>query len=224
MEDFPETLLNIHIIIAIISVLAGSVAVLSKKSKQTHMTFGKVYVLAIILTALTAFGLMIFPDYRNSIMFLIGLFNLYFAISGYRSLKLKTVFTMDRVSLWDKAISTTMFFVAIAMFYHGIYSAMEGDNWGYVLIIYSVFGFMNVYNDFKLYNTKQFGAFTWMEFHASKMIGSYVGAVTAVFVTQLHEYLGLITWFIPCVFGIMYMTYWIKKVRTNPESVFDWKN
>lgn len=220
--DLADLILNVHIGVAIIAVATGTVAVISRKSQYSHKTFGKMYVISIIATAATAFALMSIPGYWNSIMFLVGLFNVYFAVSGYRSLALKTVFTMERVSWWDKSISITMFFIAMAMFYHGIFSITEGDMWGYVLIIYSAFGVLNVYRDFKLYNTREFGTFTWMQFHATKMIGSYIGAVTAVCVTQLHEHMGLITWFLPSVLGLMYMAYWIKKIKTSPESVFDW--
>lgn len=222
MEDYAEIVLNTHIGVAILAVVTGTVSVVARKSQYTHRTFGKMYVLSIIGTALTAFILMAFPDYGNSIMVHIGLFNLYFAISGYRSLKLKTVFTMDRVSWIDKGISIAMFFVGCSMFYYGMYNAMQGDVWGYILVVYSVFSFINIYKDFRLFNTRQFGAFSWMEFHATKMIGSYVGAVTATLVTQTYDQLGMITWFAPSALGIAYMMYWIKKIRTSPESVFDW--
>lgn len=221
MGELSEIVFSIHISLAIIVVITGTAAVISRKSQQAHIAFGKMYVVSNLVIAVSAFILMLFPEYRDSIMFLFGIYNVSFTISGYRSLKLKLVFSMDRVSFWDKFISTILFFISTAMFYHGIFSILDNDVWGYVLFIYSILGFMSVYNDVKLYNTKQFGAFTWMEFHASKMIMSYTGAFTMVFVTQFEEYLGILTWFIPCTFGIIYMFYWIKKIRTSPESVFD---
>lgn len=222
MEDIVELLVLTHIGVAIVTVITGTISVISKKSKYMHKTFGKMYLLSMILTAGSAYIVMSFPGHADSIMALIGLFNLYFAISGYRSLQFKTVFSPDKVKLLDKILSGTMFLTASMMLVHGVYSIINSDTWGYVLIIFSLFGYVTSVLDFKFYRAVQMGGYTWMEFHAAKMIGSFIGSITAVFVTQLSEYLGIIAWFIPTVFGLMYMAYWIKKIRTKPEIIFDW--
>ena len=223
MEDLAEIILSIHIGTAIVTVFAGTVSVIARKSQFVHRTYGKMFLYSMIITALTAFMIMYFPGHENIMMLLIGLFNLYLAVSGYRSLGYKTVFKKSDFKAIDKLITMSMIFIGLVMAYQGSKMLSEGDNWGLVLVIYSFIGFINVFEDFRLYKTIQNRPFAWIKFHAAKMIGSYIGAMTAVFVTQLSDNsLGLVAWFIPCALGLGYIAYWTQKIKKEPQSIFEW--
>ncbi len=218
-----EIVLVTHVAIATITVISGTFSIVFKKAGAYHRYAGKVYFYGIIFTALSAFVLMTFPVHTNPIMIFIGIFMLYLALTGYRSLKLKSVFTPNDISNVDKAISTIMGITAIGMVLFGLYTFRIGDIWGLPLITYGILGGINVFDDFKMFKSVGTVGHAWLKFHASKMIGSYIGALTAVIVTQYHHILGVYSWFVTMVLGLIYMFYWIRKIKLNPASIYDLK-
>ncbi len=222
MEKYTDLLLVVHIAFAFVTVIAGTVAVIARKSKSVHKSFGKSYYFLVFGTVLTAYVIMPFPGHENIMMLLIGLFNLYLVATGYRSLKFKIIFSKDKVKLFDKVLSAVMLTVAVAMIGVGIQFILGFDSWGYPLIAFGFFGLFCVYQDFKFYQFLSESNFKWMEFHATKMIGSYIGTLTGLLVTQFELQLGITAWFLPSIVGLLYIAYWVKKIRTSPGSVFDW--
>lgn len=219
--ETTEAILLAHIFFAIATVTSGTVVIIVKKAYAFHKTLGKFYFYTIIATVFSAFILMCFPDYTNPMMVFIGFFMLYLALSGYRSLKFKIIFTADKVKKTDKLISLMMALISAGMLLYGIYMINSGDLWGVPLIVYSMIGGINVLADFKLFKVPS-NEFMWLKHHSSKMIGSYIGSVTAVLVTQFDNILGIYSWFITMVFGLLYMAFWVKKIKDDPSSVFNW--
>ncbi|MEO9869993.1 hypothetical protein [Ekhidna sp.] len=216
-----EAILLAHIFFSISAVASGTAVIILRKAYSLHKILGKFYFYAILLTVFSAFVLMCFPDYTNPMMIFIGFFMLYLALSGYRSLKFKTIFSPDKVKRFDKLISLIMGIISVGMLLYGIYMINSSDLWGIPLIVYGIVGVINVWADFKFFKVPS-NEFMWLKYHSSKMIGSYIGSVTAVLVTQFDNALGIYSWFITMVFGLLYMAFWVKKIKDEPSSVFNW--
>lgn len=215
----PEFILLVHISIACSTVLAGTLSMVARKASFFHKGAGKLYFYGMIMTVLSAFVLMLFPEYENPVMMFIGIFMLYLVISGFRTLRFKGV--TNRVPLFDKILSSTMGAVAILMLSFGATLIWTGDMWGIPLALYSIISIISVWEDFLMMKSVSSSGFDWIKFHALKMIGSYSGAITAILVTQFYDYIGVSTWLIAMIPSLAYMSYWVRKIRTNPASIFE---
>ncbi len=220
--EMVEIVLKTHIFFAVTTFIVGGFVILLKKASEIHKGIGKAYFIGMLVTVLSAFALISFEEYWNPMMLFIGLFMLYLVVAGYRSLKLKVIFSPDKVKKIDKIISGLMGVCSIGMIFYGGLMLQQGDKWGIPLMIYGLIGGINVFQDFRMFRSISPDGFVWMKFHASKMVGSYIGTSTAIIVTRYNNELGIYAWFLTIILGLIYMAYWVRKIKNDPTSVFNW--
>lgn len=221
MSNYFDIILIIHLTFAFTSIVAGAGAMIARKAKSTHKLYGETYTFLVIATALSAFVMMMIPDHENTTLLLLGLFSMYITISGNRSLKFKVIFSRDKISKWDWFLTLCLIPLGIYMLYYSLFLLQIGDNWGIALLMFGVLAMVLVVLDVRLFRSVNKPNFLWMEYHAAKMIGSYIGATTALTVSALEEQLGLTAWFGPVFLGLCCIVFWNLKIRKDPVSVFD---
>ena len=220
METIADGLVLFHICTAIVTTLMGLGTVFSKKAMYDHKTLGKVYYYGMLVTIVSAFIIICFPEHMNIHMLLVGFFSLYFTLMGFRAISFKNLEITKSVKRADRLMVVGLGVISIFMSIYGVWTWVSGDNWGIILLVYSLFGYVNVWYDHKYLSSDFSRPYEWVKIHSTKMIASFIGAVTAVMVTQLSDLLGLWAWFIPSVLGIGYMWHWVIKIDRDPVSIF----
>lgn len=221
MEKYFDVILIVHLALAFCSVIAGTVAMISRKSKSVHRFYGDTYTYLIIATTITAIAMMMIPDHENTMLFLLALFTLYITISGNRSLKFKVIFSIKKVPILNWLMTISILPLGIYMIYHSQYLLALGDQWGIPLLFFGVLATALGILDIKIIRSVNKPNFLWLEYHSAKMIGSYTGSLTAFAVTTTETYVGLVAWFGPIALGIIAIIFWNLKIKKDPVSVFD---
>lgn len=205
LESITQILIYIHAGLGGLALLAGGVAIISKKGRSLHKKSGKVFFYAMIVSAITALVVAVLPKHENPFLFSIGLFSIYFLLSGFRSLKYKR--DLSGLKL-DKIISYAIMLVGLGMI------VIPPIFLGRIIIVLTVFGFMGLafgFRDIKLYRKPEELKKKWLKLHLGDMTGGYIAAVSAFLVVN-NVFPALLNWFLPGVIGGIFITYWIRKV------------
>lgn len=195
----------VHAPLGGLALLAGGVALATKKGAPVHLKSGKLFYYSMLISALAAFAISVMPGHENPFLFCIGLFSSYFLVSGLRSLKLKH----EKVNvLADLVLAWAILGTGIVMIFFPIilYSKIN--------IVLSVFGVVAIafgIRDFRLLRNPEALRPAYLKLHLGKMTGGYIAAVSAFLV--VNDVLPwLWNWFLPGLLGSVYISFWIRKV------------
>ena len=208
IEKVTRILIYSHAFLGGIALFSGMISLIAKKGKILHRKSGKIFLLSMLSSALTALIISILPNHESAFLFSIGVFSSYLILTGYRAISYKS----KNVNLTiDKIISWTMIVLAFLMiFYNPIFNTK-------VNIVLTVFGMVGLFlsiRDLILYkNTERLTA-GWLKLHLGKMIGGYISATTA-FVVVNDFFPSFYGWFIPGIIGGFYITYWMNKLKNK---------
>jgi hypothetical protein len=145
------------------------------------------------------------PNHKSPFLFSLGLFSLYFIIGGYRSLKFKK----KNISLTlDKIFAYFIVTLGIIMISYSIVLKNKINivllNFGAISILFGIVDLF-LFRDIKRIHKN------WLKIHLLKMTSGYIASVTAFMVNQWS--LGILGWFLPTIFGNIYITYWFIKLN-----------
>lgn len=206
LEKIIGILIILHALAGGAALVAGAVALASKKGSKRHKKTGKGFYYLMLSSASLAFVVAVMPNHESPFLFSIGVFSIYFLISGYRSLRYK----QDEFELkFDKAVAIIIILTGLIMIAYPIilYSKLN--------IILAVFGAVGIIfgsRDLVLFKNVEKLQKSWLKLHLGKMIGGYIAAVTAFFV--VNEILpGMYNWFVPGIIGGGYIAFWMRKLR-----------
>ncbi|TRZ44341.1 DUF2306 domain-containing protein [Robertkochia solimangrovi] len=213
MENIITTLIYIHAGFGGIALFAGLISLIVKKGNTIHKRSGLVFFYAMLCSGLIALIVSCLPGHESPFLFAIGIFSLYFVLSGYRALRFKKPNINLTLDTW---ISRMMILTGILMI------VLPMVNSGKLNIVLSVFGAFGIYfaiRDLRLYKDPKKVRKSWLKIHLGKMIGGYIAATTA-FVVVNGFFPGISGWFIPSVIGGIYIVYWMRKVtKKTPASI-----
>ena len=196
----------IHAPMGGIALLAGGIALISRKGNSVHKKAGRVFYYAMLISALTAFIISVMPNHESPFLFSVGIFSTYFLLGGYRSLKFKN---KNHNMLLDKLIAIIMVITGLVMI---IYPVILDKKIDIVLLVFGLVGVIFGIRDIRLFQNKKMLREKWLKLHIGKMTGGYIASVTAFFVVnQFLPY--LLNWLLPGVIGSIYITYWIRKIN-----------
>ncbi|PJX24480.1 DUF2306 domain-containing protein [Psychroflexus sp. S27] len=205
MEKYIYLLIIIHASFGGIALIAGFIALIFKKGKNIHRKSGLVFFYGMILSGISALIISVLPNHENPFLFAIGIFSLYFVITGKRALNFKK---KNPVLMADKLISVLMIFTGTLMiFLPYIYSRTIN----LILVVFAIVGIFFSVKDLLLYRKPDRLRKAWLKLHLGKMIGGFISATTA-FVVVNNFISGISAWFIPGIIGGFIIFYWIKKV------------
>jgi uncharacterized membrane protein len=195
----PELIL--HIAAGGVSLLAGTLAVSSRKGGKIHRLAGKVFYLAMLLVVASA--LFISLKTNNTFLFCIGIFSLYQNVSGRRVLRNKTM----RPKLVD-------FLITLLGLSNGAFMIYTGN------IVLMVFGGISVFlalSDIRTFSAvlsgKSLPPSAWLRKHIGMMLGAYIATITAFLVVNITNVEpAWLIWLAPTFILIPIMLYHFRKV------------
>lgn len=212
IEKIAQTLIYTHAGFGGISLLAGGLALVAKKGSQIHKKAGKVFYYTMLISALIAFVVSALPNHESPFLFSIGVFSIYFLLSGFRSLNFKQKEFNLKI---DRVIACTIILTGLFMI---LYPIILYRKLNIILLVFGIVGIMFGIRDLKLFKDQNRLRKNWLKLHLGKMIGGYIAAVSAFFV--VNQILpGIWNWFVPGIIGGGYITYWMMKLdKTGIEG------
>ncbi len=211
MEKYIQLAIIIHAALGGIALLAGLIAIISKKGQPIHKKSGIVFYYAMIASGASAIVIALMPKHENPFLIAVGVFSLYFVIGGYRALRFKS---MTNSIKNDNILSIIMLITGVLMI---LLPLVISQSINLVLLIFGIIGILFALRDLKLYQNRERLKKGWLKLHLGKMLGGYISATTA-FVVVNGFFPGIYNWFIPGIIGTIYITYWMKKIDKKTAS------
>ncbi|MGX5202106.1 hypothetical protein [Aliikangiella sp. IMCC44632] len=201
-----NSIIVVHVLLGSIAFLVGGITLFSKKGGRVHKTSGKIFYISMVVSVALTLLVSVSPNHISPSLFQIGVLSLYFLIGGKRSIGLKQPnprLFIDR-SLATIVICVSLFIMAYSVVLDGSFNPLR-TVFGSIGIAFGVF-------DLILFKQPQTIKRKWLVLHLSKMLGGYTAAVTAFFVAQ-QILTGYYDWFMPSVFGLSYILFWLLKLK-----------
>jgi len=212
--------LILHIAGGTVSLLAGLVAMLTRKGGKIHRLAGKIYFGGMSTVFVTALALSL--GHNRSFLLMVAFFSYYLTVRGYRILFLKKLDQGQKPRLLDWLITGVAGIFMLFLFAWGTWALLQGVSMGIVAVVFGGIGSSFLIGDVKRFFSPPKEKMHWWYGHISSMGGSYISAVTAFVVVNIqlpqHQW---ILWVLPGVIGGMLITRTIKKYKAqfNPARL-----
>jgi uncharacterized membrane protein len=208
LETFARLLIYLHAGTGALALAAGTVALFSRKGLKLHRKAGKIFFYAMLISAGLALVVAMLPGHQSPFLFSIGIFSLYFIITGYRALqyRLKTTLLFDKVFSWLMAI-TGLAMILLPLIIHQTFNI--------ILTVFGLVGLLFSTRDLYFYQKVVSLRKKWLRLHLSKMTAGYIAAATA-FVVVNNVFPGITGWFIPGIIGSIYIFFQVRKIKPRP--------
>jgi uncharacterized membrane protein len=196
MEQTAQILLFLHIATGFTALVTGLLAIVSRKGGVLHKRSGSIFFWCMVTVALTAVVLSAMRG--HAFLLHIGLFALYQAHGGWRSIRNKAL----RPAAQDWLLL-----------------AIGGLNGGWMVAtlnpVLLVFGGISVW--LAIQDTRTFirtarrgtvGPKAWLVRHIGMMLGTYIATFTAFLLTAMgRNDLGGMAWLAPTIIGVPFIVY-----------------
>lgn len=205
----PESIIQfsiyLHAAFGGFALLAGTIALFTKKGSQPHKTAGKVFYYTMLVSVTISLIIAIMPNHINPFLFSIGVFSIYLLITGRRSLYRPNINT--RI---DKGIAGLIILTGVSMILSGL---MLYKQTNIVLLAFGIGGTLLGLQDIYTLNDPKRTLDNRLTGHIVKITGGYIASITAFFVVN-DTLPGTWNWFAPTIVGIPIVSYWTRKIKT----------
>lgn len=208
MEQIIKVLIFIHASFGGIALLAGFVSIVAKKGQTIHKKSGLVFYYAMLTSAVMAILISLLPKHESPFLFAVGIFSMYFVLTGYRALRFKSKNPKLIVDQW---ISRIMIITGVLMIILPLFIEKSVN---IVLLVFAIIGILFSVRDILNYRHPEKLKSKWLKLHLGKMTGGYIASVTA-FVIVNDFFPSIYGWFIPGIIGGIFITYWIRKINNK---------
>ncbi|MFT5791669.1 MAG: putative membrane protein [Saprospiraceae bacterium] len=212
MEKMIQIVIYIHAAFGGIALLAGLVSIIAKKGKNIHRKSGLIFFYSMILSGIIAMFVAVLPNHKSPFLFAVGIFSLYFVLTGNRALNFKRKNPDLKI---DKLISIIMIITGILMISLPIILTKSIN---IILVVFAIVGIIFSVRDLILFKNPEQLRKRWLKLHLGKMLGGYISATTA-FVVVNEFFPSFYGWFIPGIVGGLIIAYWTKKMNKNTKTV-----
>jgi len=207
---FIKMLILMHVSLGAISLIAGLVAIFTKKGQKPHIISGRVFYYSLGLSILISLIVASTPGKYNPFLFSIGIFSGYFILIGKRAIQYKKSF--DHLSV-DRIIHIFMFFSSVAMvltpiILFGKFHPVAG--------VVGIAGIIFAIRNFRTYDDMDKLKQNWLKIHIGHISGGYISAVSAFFVVN-NILPSLLNWFLPSIIGGIFIAMSLRKVDTKSK-------
>ena len=211
MTDFAQILIYVHAGFGGLALLAGAVSLIATKGSKGHKKSGLVFYYSMLTSACMALVISFLPQHESAFLFSIGLFSSYFILMGYRARNFKQKSYDTKI---ERLMALTMMVVCVAMIGYPIVVLSEINT---ILLVFGLFGLFISFRDYYLFKQADRLRKRWLKMHLGNMIGGYISASTA-FVVVNNIFPGISGWFIPGIFGGLYIMYWMNKLNKKVQK------
>jgi hypothetical protein len=206
MEKTIQILIYIHAAFGGIALLAGLISIIAKKGKKNHRKSGLMFFYSMILSGIIAMIVAVLPNHESPFLFAVGIFSLYFVLTGNRALNFKRKSPELKI---DKIISIVMITTGILMISLPIILTKSIN---IILVVFAIVGIIFSVRDLILFKNPERLRKGWLKLHLGKMIGGYISATTAFLVLN-NFFPSFYGWFIPGIVGGFIIAYWMRKLN-----------
>jgi uncharacterized membrane protein len=214
IEIFLRVMLWVHIAGGASALINGMGAMLTKKGSTIHRTFGKAYFWSMTAVFIGALALAI--GHHLTFLLMVAFFSYYMTVRGYRILYLKNLSSGQRPNYVDWIISGISGLFILCLFFWGGYALVQGELMGIVGLVFGGIGSSFLYQDLRNFFGPPPEKMHWWFGHISSMGGSYIAAVTAFIVVNIHiGQQNWILWVVPSLIGGMLIGRTIRKYKTQ---------
>ena len=200
MNSFFTSVLVLHIAAGFTALAFGLIALLSQKGKRAHLLTGRVFYWSMLIIASSA---VVLSSYRlNLFLLLIAFFAFYNTLSGYRSIRNKSL----RPTAFDWIITATGLLTGITMI----------ATLNIVLLVFGSLSLMLAINEIRasvaILKGKEAPRFAWLVKHIGMMMGAYIATFTAFIVVNItFEAAPWLPWLAPTIIGVPLLVRWQRK-------------
>lgn len=212
-----KTVLILHILSGFTGLLLGTFVLIRKKGDRLHKKIGLIFTAAMVSTGLCAFYLSYV--HPNLFLFIVGVFTIYLAISGYRMIQLKKAHLGQKPQLGDALLTIAMLICSVIFYYIGIRYVLAKQVFGIVFLLFGTASFRLCYIEYKAYTGKVTDTLYGLKNHIGRMTGAYIAALTAFVVVNNTFLPDAIAWSLPGILGGIFISRSIKKLKSNPKNI-----
>ena len=216
MKKTIQILIYIHAGFGGIALCAGLVSIIAKKGKNIHRKSGLIFFYSMMLSGIIAMIVAVLPNHESPFLFAVGIFSLYFVLTGNRALNFKRKNPDLKI---DKLISIIMITTGVLMISLPIILTKSIN---IILVVYAIVGIIFSVSDLILFTNPERLRKGWLKLHLGKMLGGYISATTA-FVVVNEFFPSFYGWFIPPIVGSFIIAYWMRKMnkKTVAKTVYN---
>jgi len=185
MEFFNKILIVLHVLGGIVALVIAPMAMATTKGGEWHRRWGKIYFRTMIWVLVSA---VVLSFTRNFVFFLVGVTVLtaYNAFTGVRCLFQKNAVAGNARGRWPDWLATAgAGAFGVTLIGYGLLSPKPGVTLAVLCVIFGTFILVPVGQDVWRFFRPSNDPKWWWYYHLDRMIGSYIGAVTAFAVNQL---------------------------------------
>ena len=206
MQYLLSISLIIHIATGMLALIAGAVAIFSKKGRKNHRFSGKIYFWSMVAVAITALILSFFKEIHFLLM--IAIFSFYMTYTGFISI--------NRNDLTPRIFDWLLLFIGLITVGFMIFSL------NIVLIVFGLlFGSFVVTDLLRYLNIlKKLNSYRLI-LHISRMMGAYIATCTAFFVVNVHFYPAWLVWLLPTIIISPFISYFIRKYGVKEKQAIN---
>jgi uncharacterized membrane protein len=220
MQVLFTVFLIVHIVSGFTALVAGLIAMLTKKGGKQHRYNGKIYFAAMTGVFITSIYMSL--AHNKPFLFMVGFFSYYLVVRGYRILYLKKIGVGENAKPVDWLVAGTGGLAGAGLIIYGIITGLLQSNFmGYVAIVFGTLSVIFSVKDITLFLKGAKDTMHWWYGHITAMGGGYIATATAFLVVNIHFLPGIIVWLTPTVTGSIIITATVikykKKFRGNQK-------
>lgn len=212
MEQIIRYVILVHAALGSLALIAGLISIVSKKGGSIHKKSGVLFKWSMIFSGVIAMVVTLLPNHENSFLFAIGIFSLYFVVTGNRALRFKSEIS---TLFWDKIIAWVMIIASVGMVFGPI---LISSVINIVLVVFAIVGGVFAVRDLLLFKNAQRLQQNWLKLHLGKMFGAYISATTA-FIVANQILPGIYGWILPGVVGAIVITHFMSRLKNGKLSL-----
>lgn len=224
METLQKFNLMLHIAGGFTALSAGLVPMFAKKGGRVHVVTGRIYFWAMMVVSFSAVLTFFIKPYSDGRLFLmfIGIFSFYLTYTGVRIVKYKkkvaAIALADRLATGFGGLAGLAMLGLSGWFVYGL-AAGRPEGSVFFGVLYAVFGVFMLriaHHDFRFQRTYGQAApvkTAWFFTHMQRILGAYIGTVTAFCVVNVHFLPPLLVWLAPGVIGGIGISRWVRHYR-----------
>lgn len=199
--------LRLHVVLGLVALLVAPAAMVVTKGGWWHRLWGRIFVGSMVVVLAAAVPLSYFAN--DPFLFCMSIVVSYLTLSGYRIHVRKRRNYRAAVIDWAGALGAAAAgVVAVRVAIRG-----DGSDRGVVMVVFAALFWLLAWTDIRGFIRPPQEKREWWFIHMSRMLGAYLGALTAISVVQMGWLPTPVRWFWPTALGVPGIMLWMRYYR-----------